>query len=97
MTTQTQTIIDLSDIARVVFECTKCKARISTPFSTGGRRRRITVQLVGPTGMGHGTLTKRYWWRWKGSLRRTLMSMPLSSSDLSWMISRLEGGGPYEH
>ena len=32
MTTQTQTIIDLSDIARVVFECTKCKARISTPF-----------------------------------------------------------------
>ena len=32
MTTETQTIIDLCDIARVVFECTKCKARISTPF-----------------------------------------------------------------
>ena len=32
MTTETQTIVDLCDIARIVFECAKCGARISTPF-----------------------------------------------------------------
>ena len=32
MTTETQTIVDLCDIVRIVFECAKCGARISTPF-----------------------------------------------------------------
>ena len=32
MTTETMTIIDLEDIARIIFECAKCSARISAPF-----------------------------------------------------------------
>ena len=32
MTTETQTIVDLCDIKRVLFECTACKAQIKVPF-----------------------------------------------------------------